>query len=35
VKKGQAFFNRYGVWSIALSRPFGVSNYISYVAGMK
>src|SRR5690625_2835963 len=34
VKKGQAFFNRYGVWSIALSRPFGVGNYISYVAGM-
>src|SRR5699024_7485871 len=34
VKKGQAFFNRYGIWSIALSRPFGVGNYISYVAGM-
>ncbi|HLR68897.1 DedA family protein [Virgibacillus alimentarius] len=34
LKKGQSFFNRYGVWSIALSRPFGVGNYISYIAGM-
>ncbi|MGY0693898.1 DedA family protein [Virgibacillus sp. FSP13] len=32
--KGKSFFNRYGVWSIALSRPLGVGNYISYVAGM-
>ncbi|PWA09773.1 hypothetical protein DCC39_12485 [Pueribacillus theae] len=34
LKKGISFFNRYGVWSIALSRPFGIGNYISYVAGM-
>lgn len=32
--KGQQFFNRYGMWSIALSRPFGIGNYISYIAGM-
>src|SRR5690625_227105 len=34
IKKGIVFFNRYGVWSIALSRPFGIGNYISYVAGI-
>jgi membrane protein DedA with SNARE-associated domain len=34
LKKGQLFFNKYGVWSISLSRPFGIGNYISYVAGM-
>lgn len=34
LKKGQLFFNKYGIWSIALSRPFGIGNYISYVAGM-
>ncbi|WP_074011336.1 DedA family protein [Numidum massiliense] len=27
-------FHRYGLWSIALTRPFGIGNYISYVAGM-
>ncbi|HSJ38849.1 MAG TPA: VTT domain-containing protein [Planococcus sp. (in: firmicutes)] len=27
-------FNRYGLWSIALSRPFGIGNYISYLAGI-
>lgn len=32
--KAKSFFNKYGVWSIALSRPLGVGNYISYVAGM-
>jgi membrane protein DedA with SNARE-associated domain len=32
--KGQIYFNRYGTWSIALSRPFGVGNYISYIAGL-
>src|SRR5690625_5890773 len=32
--KGTAFFNRYGIWSIAFSRPFGIGNYISYVAGI-
>jgi membrane protein DedA with SNARE-associated domain len=32
--RGQQFFNKYGMWSIALSRPFGIGNYISYIAGM-
>lgn len=32
--KAGHFFNRYGIWSIALSRPFGVGNYISYLAGI-
>lgn len=34
LKKGTIFFNRYGIWSIAFSRPFGIGNYISYVAGI-
>ncbi len=32
--KAQAWFIRYGMWSISLSRPFSLGNYISYVAGM-
>ncbi|MFC4714243.1 DedA family protein [Planococcus dechangensis] len=31
--KAGRIFNRYGIWSIALSRPFGIGNYISYLAG--
>lgn len=34
IKKGISIFHRYGIWSIAISRPFGVGNYISYVAGI-
>lgn len=34
VKKAQHWFHKYGEWSIAFTRPFGVGNYISYVAGM-
>ncbi|WP_372869965.1 DedA family protein [Planomicrobium okeanokoites] len=34
LEKAGRFFNRYGIWSIALSRPFGVGNYISYLAGI-
>lgn len=34
VKKARNWFHKYGVWSIALARPFGVGNYISYVAGL-
>ena len=34
LKKAGHFFHRYGIWSIALSRPFGVGNYISYLAGI-
>ena len=32
--KGMSFFNRFGIWSIALSRPLAIGNYISFVAGM-
>ncbi|MBT2582884.1 VTT domain-containing protein [Planococcus sp. ISL-109] len=32
--KASRIFNRYGIWSIALSRPFGIGNYISYMAGI-
>jgi len=34
LEKAKKWFGKYGVWSIALTRPFGVGNYISYVAGM-
>ncbi|SES89614.1 membrane protein DedA, SNARE-associated domain [Oceanobacillus limi] len=33
LNKAESLFNRYGIWSIAFSRPFGIGNYISYVAG--
>ncbi|MDD2498286.1 MAG: VTT domain-containing protein [Desulfitobacteriaceae bacterium] len=32
--KVQSWFQKYGEWSICFSRPFGIGNYISYVAGM-
>lgn len=34
IQKASLLFERYGIWSIALSRPFGIGNYISYLAGM-
>ncbi len=34
LEKAKEMFIRYGRWSVALSRPFGIGNYISYVAGM-
>lgn len=34
LSKASRLFRRYGIWSIALSRPFGIGNYISYLAGM-
>ena len=34
LKKASDLFKRYGIWSIALSRPFGIGNYISYLAGI-
>ena len=34
IGRARRLFNRYGLWSIALSRPFGIGNYISYLAGM-
>jgi membrane protein DedA with SNARE-associated domain len=32
--KAMSLFIRFGGWSVAISRPFGIGNYISYVAGM-
>lgn len=32
--KAEGIFIRYGYWSVAVTRPFGLGNYISYVAGM-
>jgi membrane protein DedA with SNARE-associated domain len=34
LEKAKALFNRYGFWSVAFFRPFGLGNYISCVAGM-
>jgi membrane protein DedA with SNARE-associated domain len=34
LQKAKDLFVRYGIWSVALFRPFGLGNYISYVAGM-
>jgi membrane protein DedA with SNARE-associated domain len=34
IERAKKWFGKYGVWSIALTRPFGVGNYISYVAGV-
>ena len=34
LQKAKDLFVRYGAWSVAMSRPFGLGNYISYVAGM-
>ncbi|MBO8157862.1 MAG: VTT domain-containing protein [Bacillaceae bacterium] len=33
-QKARELFVRYGQWSVAVSRPFGLGNYISYAAGM-
>ena len=32
--KAQKWFCKYGDWSIALLRPFGLGNYVSYIGGM-
>ncbi|MBA1335011.1 MAG: hypothetical protein HPY66_0633 [Firmicutes bacterium] len=34
IERVNRWFRRYGEWSIAITRPFGVGNYISYLAGM-
>jgi membrane protein DedA with SNARE-associated domain len=34
VKKAQEWFRKYGEWSITLSRPLSVGNYVSYIAGL-
>ncbi|MCF6136576.1 DedA family protein [Pseudalkalibacillus berkeleyi] len=33
IEKAQNWFKKYGSWSIALTRPIGLGNYISYLAG--
>ncbi|MGG4036720.1 DedA family protein [Heyndrickxia ginsengihumi] len=34
IEKAQCLFQRFGVWTIAFTRPFSIGNYISYVAGL-
>ncbi|MBN8191363.1 VTT domain-containing protein [Bacillus sp. NTK074B] len=34
IEKGQKWFRKCGLWSIAITRPLGIGNYISYVAGI-
>lgn len=34
VEKAQEWFQKYGAWSIAISRPLSIGNYISYIAGL-
>lgn len=34
IEKAQNWFRKYGEWSIALSRPLSIGNYISYLSGM-
>lgn len=34
IQKAQYWFQKYGEWSITLSRPTGFGNYVSYISGM-
>ena len=34
VERVQRWFRKCGSWSIAITRPLGVGNYVSYVSGM-
>lgn len=34
LEKSERWFNRCGSWTIALSRPLGLGNYISYFSGL-
>ncbi|WP_347552527.1 VTT domain-containing protein [Pseudalkalibacillus hwajinpoensis] len=34
VERVQKWFRKCGSWSIAITRPLGVGNYVSYVSGM-
>ncbi|WP_408010451.1 DedA family protein [Pseudalkalibacillus sp. A8] len=34
IEKAQHWFKKCGIWSIAFTRPIGLGNYISYVAGV-
>ncbi len=33
-EKTQRWFNKCGLWSIAIARPLGIGNYISYFSGL-
>lgn len=34
IEKAQKWFKKYGEWSIALSRPTSLGNYVSFISGM-
>lgn len=34
IEKAQVWFQKYGDWSITLSRPLSIGNYISYLSGI-
>ncbi|WP_257348609.1 DedA family protein [Pseudalkalibacillus decolorationis] len=34
VEKAQKWFQKFGSWTIAVARPFGIGNYVSYAAGV-
>ncbi|WP_430788670.1 DedA family protein [Virgibacillus flavescens] len=34
IEKSERWFKKFGIWSIAFSRPLGIGNYISYVSGV-
>lgn len=34
LEKAQIWFQKYGTWSIALSRPLSIGNYISFFSGI-
>lgn len=34
LEKAQVWFNRFGIWSVFITRPFTIGMYISYIAGM-
>lgn len=34
IEKAQRWFYKFGFWTIAFARPFGLGDYISYVAGI-
>lgn len=34
IEKAQGWFRRYGAWSIVLTRPLSIGNYVSYISGM-
>ncbi|MEK1831740.1 VTT domain-containing protein [Priestia megaterium] len=34
IKRAQKWFHKYGKWSITISRPISIANYITYLAGL-